>query len=144
MTTSMNTRPKRLWVAALMNTMLGGLALFTLGYIAFSSSVPTVVRPTLYTAVLGGTTATLLVVSSILALLGKPRSPYFMLASALLFYGLIVVQNAVMLYGSHDWLSPMADKKLTASVVRGLIEILINVWALLTVKTRNFFAAAAP
>jgi hypothetical protein len=127
-----------------MNIVLGAFALFTLGYIAFSSNVPVVVRPSAYTALLAVTTATLLVSSSVLALLGKPRSPYFMLASALLFYGILVAQNAVMLYGPHDWLGPEAGTKLTASVVRGCIEILINVWALLTAKTRSFFAVAAP
>jgi hypothetical protein len=143
-TESASKRPKRLWLAALMNIVLGVFALFTLGYIALSSNVPAAVRPSAYTVVLAITTATLMVASSVLALFGKPRSPYFMLVGALLFYGILAAQNAVMLYEPHAWLGPEAGTKLAANVVRSGLEILINVWALLTAKTRTFFAVAAP
>jgi hypothetical protein len=143
-TKSAGKRPKRLWLAASMNIVLGAFALFTLGYIAFSSNVPVTVRPSAYTAVLAITTATIMVASSVLALFGKPRSSYFMLAGALLFYGILAAQNAVILYGPHAWLGPEASTKLAANVVRSGIEILINVWALLTAKTRTFFTVAAP
>jgi hypothetical protein len=144
MTAVPRKRPKRLWVAALMNILLGLLALFTLGYVSISSNVPSVIRPSGLTTTIAIITAGFLIVSSALALLGKSLGRQLMLAAALLFYGILVVQNANMLAQPHEWLGPGANTKLTASVIRGCFEILINVWVLLSAKTRGYFALAVP
>ena len=142
MTEMPRKRPKRLWVAALMNISLGVLALFTLGYVSTSSNVPSVIRPSGFTTAIAISTAGFLIVSSASALLGKSFGRQLMLAAALLFYGILVAQNANMLAQPHEWLGPSANTKLTASVIRGCFEILINVWALLSAKTRGYFALA--
>ena len=63
-----------------------------------------------------------------------------MLAAALAFYGSILVQNAIILGQVQDSLVPA--NKLIANVVRSGLEIAINLWALLSAKTRSYFSGA--
>jgi len=137
-------RPKRLWLAALMNILVGLISLTALVFISTSSRVPEAARLGGGTAALAAFTAGFLIVSSVLALLGKPRGRWLMLAAALAFYGSILVQNAYILGQVQDSLVPA--NKLIANVVRSGLEIAINLWALLSAKTRRYFggALAAP
>jgi hypothetical protein len=134
-------RPMRLWVAALMNILVGVISLAALVFISTSARVPDAVRFGGSTAVLAAITASFLVGSSVLALLGKPRGRQLMLAAALAFYGSILLQNAYMLIQFQGSLVP--TNKLTANVVRSGLEIAINLWALHSAKTRKYFRALA-
>jgi hypothetical protein len=127
-----------------MNILVGLISLTALVFISTSSRVPDAVRLDGGTAALAAFTAGLLIASSVLALLGKPRGRWLMLAAALAFYGSILVQNAYILGQVHDSLVP--NHKLIANVVRSGLEIAINLWALLSAKTSRYFggALAAP
>ncbi len=82
-------------------------------------------------------TASFLIISSALALLGKPRWRHLMLLAALAFYGSILVQNALLLAQSQGSLVPAS--KLTSHVFRSGLEIAINLWALLSLRTKQYF-----
>ncbi|HJR72936.1 MAG TPA: hypothetical protein VJ806_04780 [Luteimonas sp.] len=123
-----------------MNILVGLISLTALVFISTSSRVPDAARFDAGTATLAAFTAGLLVVSSVLALLGKPRGRWLMLAAALAFYGSILVQNAIILGQVQDSLVPA--NKLIANVVRSGLEIAINLWALLSAKTRSYFSGA--
>jgi hypothetical protein len=60
-----------------------------------------------------------------------------MLIAALVFYGSILLQNAYILGQAQDSIVPA--NKLLATVVRSGLEIAINLWALLSSKTRRYF-----
>jgi hypothetical protein len=133
-------RPKRLWVAALINVLVGVTSLVALVFISTSARVPDAARLGGVTAVFAAFASCFLVVSSVLALMGKPLGRQLMLAAALTFYGSIMVQNALILTHAQNSLVPA--NKLFANVVRSGLEIAINLWALLSLKTRRYFGDA--
>jgi hypothetical protein len=61
-----------------------------------------------------------------------------MLVAALLFFGVLVIQNLYFLVSLGE-LPAKATSKLWTNTIRSTIEIVINVWALLSVKTSAFF-----
>ena len=64
-----------------------------------------------------------------------------MLSAALVFYGSVLAQNSYLLIQAQELIVP--TQKIVANVVRSGIEITINLWAVLSVKTRIFFRGAA-
>ncbi|MBP3984601.1 hypothetical protein J5837_09245, partial [Pseudoxanthomonas helianthi] len=136
MTTPQIKRPKRLWVASLMNILVGCLSLAMLIFVTTSSRVATV-QLSAGTAAMAAVTAGFLVVSSVMALLGKPRWRRLMLLGALAFYGSVMVQSALLLAQAQDSLVPAS--KLISHVIRSGLELAINLWALLSLKTRQYF-----
>ena len=146
MVEAISKRPIRLWVAAIMNIVIGLLSLFLLVFLAASPRVPETMRPATATIALAVATASFLVVASSVALLGKNRWNYLMLVAALAFYGLLITQNIVALRGSYAELGQDAGAKLLANVARTGLELVINFWALLSLKTRMYFNSkvAAP
>lgn len=131
-------RPKRLWAAALMNIAIALLSLTMLTLI--------IARPELHER-MGTSSAGLalavflgvaLIASSALALLGKPWARWLMLAAAAVYYGTLVVQN-LQLMSTPDLAEPFRQKLVT-NVGRSLLELAINAWALLSLKTRRYFS----
>ena len=137
-------RPKRLWLAAVMNIAIGLLGLFFVAFVSLSSRVPDEARLGAGSVAMALVTASFLVVSSVLALLGKRRWDRLMLSAALIYYGGVLAQNAYLLIQAQELIVP--TQKIVANVVRSGIEIAINLWAVLSAKTRVFFrgATAAP
>ncbi|MGY3265518.1 hypothetical protein [Lysobacter sp. HA35] len=126
-----------------MNVLVGLVSLATVAFISLSDRVPDEARLGGGTVAFGAISAGFLIASSVLALLGRPRGRQLMLAAAVAFYGSILVQNALLLgHAAVGYTTP----KLAANVVRSVLELCINVWALLSVKTRMYFAGphAAP
>ena len=144
MTVPQNKRPKRLWVAALMNILVACLSLTLLVFITTSSRIPAEIQLSAGTSATAAATASFLVISSVMALLGRPRWLYLMLLAALAFYGSIMVQNAFLLAQPQS--SAVPTSKLTTHMIRSGLEIAINLWALLSLKTRRYFnrGLAAP
>lgn len=136
-------RPVRLWVAAVMNVLIGLLSLAFLAFLATSARVPAALHPVVAALVWAVCTAGFLIVASIVALLGKPYGRYAMLLAAVVFYGVLIAQNVVTLSGPHAALGQTAGAKLTANLVRTSLELAINLWALLSLKTREYFTGAA-
>ena len=64
-------RPNRLWVAAILNMIIGTLAVGLLIFLLTSARVPDEVRPRVTAVAFGGILACLLVAYSVLALVGK-------------------------------------------------------------------------
>lgn len=135
-------RPKRLWVAAVMNIAIGLLGLFFVAFLSLSSRVPDDARLGTGSVFIAIVTASFLVVSSVLALLGRRRWDRLMLCAALFYYGGILVQNAYLLAHAQDLIVP--TQRIVANVVRSGIETAINLWAVLSAKTRIFFRGATP
>lgn len=137
-------RPKRLWVAALMNIAVGLMAMVFVVFFSLSSRVPDEARLGTGSIVFAVITTSLLIVSSVLALFGKRRWDRIMLSAALVYYGSVLAQNASLLVQSEELIIPV--QKVVANVARSGIEIAINLWAILSAKTRFFFrhASASP
>jgi len=144
MTNANLPRPKRLWAAAIMNILVALISVIAVAYLLLSSNpnIPDIVRPGLTTTLVALGTAGLLIVASVLALLRIQFSRWLMLAGALIFFGILGFQSAVLLISSTVPLVTDAVPKLWANVIRNALEISINVWALLSAKTTAFFSDA--
>jgi drug/metabolite transporter (DMT)-like permease len=136
-------RPKRLWVAAIINILVALLSLALLAFLFTSARVPEALLPGATASAVAACTAGFLIVASVLALLGKPYGRYLMLAAAIVFYGILIVQNVGAIAGAQAGLGQSAAAKLAANTVRASLELLINLWALLSLKTRQYFGGAA-
>lgn len=138
MTEHLRKRPKRLWGAALMNIILGTLSLAALTFLTLSTQVPEDVRPGAADTALAALSTGMLIAWSVLALMGKAWARYLMLVAALLFYGGIMIQNIQLYSYAED--ANLATTPLIVNTVRSLIEIAVNLWALLSAETRQYFA----
>lgn len=137
MTDPLRQRPKRLWVAALMNIVLGMLSLAALAFLSLSTQVPDDFRIGAGETAVSALSTGMLIVWSVLTLMGIPWARYLMLAAALLFYGGIAIQNIQLYHQVDD--AHLATLPFVAHIVRSAIEIAINLWALLSAKTRRYF-----
>ncbi|RYG96481.1 MAG: hypothetical protein EON58_11990 [Alphaproteobacteria bacterium] len=134
---SRSKRPKRLWIAAIMNVILGLLSISFLVFLATTARVPEELRITGGMTAFAAATAGFMVISSVMALLGKPSWRQLMLSAALIYYGSILAQNFNFLVSGSETLVPA--QKLASNAVRSGLEIAINLWALLSTKTRDYF-----
>lgn len=132
-------RPGRLWVATILNILTGLLAVGFLIFLFASERVPDGAKPGASDAALGGLLACLLLLFSVLALVGRSQARRAVLLVATLYFGSIIVQNAMPLLGMSDSLVP--TRKLTANVVRNAISLSLNWWALTSSITVAFFAS---
>lgn len=131
-------RPRRLWVAAVLNILVGSLAVIFIVFLATSARVPEGARPGLFTLVAGGCLGGLLVFYSVLALRGRPSARRNLLIVATVYFGAIIVQNAAPLLGLSDSIVP--SQKLIANVVRHSLTLGITWWGLTSSVTMRFFA----
>jgi len=104
-----------------------------------SARIPQALRPGVATSTVTVCTASFLIVASVLALLGKPYGRYLMLAAVILFYGIVIAQNVFVIAGAQAGLGQSAAAKPATNVVGALIELLFSAWALLSLKTRQYF-----
>ncbi|WP_313915095.1 hypothetical protein [Tahibacter sp.] len=124
-----------------MNIILGTLSLAAVAFLSLSPQIPDAFRTGVGNTVVFALSTGLLIAWSVLALMGKPWARYLMLAAALLFYGGILIQNIQIYRSAAD--AHLATAPLIAQVAAGVIEIVINLWALLSAKTRRYFEHAA-
>lgn len=133
-------RPVRLWIVGVINvltclTSIGGLVGLTV-----AKTVPAALRPGALTWILSGALLAILLVSTLLTLSRRPPAQYVMLAAAVVFFGLMMVQ--IILVGvsfvPHD--DTLAHIKLFASMFRSATMLALNVWATLSQPTRDFMA----
>jgi hypothetical protein len=132
-------RPGRLWVAAILNIFIGLLAVGFLIFLFTSERVPDGAKPGTTGTVLGGFLACLLVFYSVLALVGRIEARRAVLLVATVYFGSVILQNALPLLGVVDSIVP--TRTLTANVVRNAISLSLNWWALTSSITLAFFAA---
>jgi len=132
-------RPKRLWVAAILDALIAILAMTLVAFLLTSSRVPAAVVPSAIGAISALIPAAFLLLYAALAVKGVPSARRGLLLIASVYFGSIVVQNAVLLWGPAETLIP--SRKLLANVVRHSISLGINWWALSSLKTRLFFEA---
>jgi hypothetical protein len=146
MTITKLPRPKRLWVAAIMNILVAATSVLLLAFLLLSSNpnIPESLRPGLSAALFALGTAGFLIVSSVLALFRVKFYRWLMLAAALIFFGILGFQSLDLLLSSGASLSAGVVQKLWANVIRNALEISINVWALLSAKSAAFFLGSRP
>jgi hypothetical protein len=141
MTATMNPRPTRLWVAAIMNILVAAISIASVAYLLLSTNpnIPASVRPGLFSTLVALGTAGSLVIASVLALMRVRIARWLMLAAALLFFGILGYQSlAMLMWGDPTFAAEMAPR-LWANVIRNAIEISINIWALVSAATADFF-----
>ena len=139
-------RPKRLWVAAIMNILVAAISVAAVAFLLLSSNpnIPESVKPGPSAALFALGTSGFLIVSSVLALLRVKFSRWLMLAAALIFFGILGFQSLALLVSSGASLPAGATPKLWANVIRNALEIAINAWALLSAKASTFFMGNRP
>lgn len=129
------SRPKRLMVVVLVNVTAGVLTLTALGYL-LARSLPflgALMFSFAPTVLICG----VLIVSSIFAFRGHARSRWIALATAILFFGIQLIQSLWFYY--HPALPPEGMPSLAPSVERNSLGIVLNLWAFLSDKTDAFF-----
>ena len=134
------TRPKRLRVVVLVNVAVGSLSLAVDGFL-LAKVLPVAGASLLLAFVPGILVRGALITSSIFAFLGHGRSRWVALGTALLFFGVNLIQSLRSYYQPSPALPPdMAS--LASSVVNNSLVIVLNLWAFLSEKTEDFFDAA--
>jgi len=84
-----------------------------------------------------------LITSSISAFFGHGRSRWVALGTAILFFGVNLIQSLWFYYQPRPGLT-LDTAWLASSVVNNSPAIVLNLWAFLSEKTEDFFDAAGP
>jgi|SRR5215469_4269256 len=142
MTIAGHSRPTRLWVAAIMNILVAAISVAAVAFLLLSSNpnIPESLRPGFLATVIALGTAGLLIAASVLALLRVRIARWLMLASALIFFGILGYQSLAVLMAPELQAATEFTTKLWANVIRNALEIAINAWALLSTKTTDYFS----
>lgn len=139
MTITIAPRPKRIWIAAVMNILSGALGIFVAVYLALNSKATSdAIGFGPFTAFFGFIAASFLIAASILALLRRKNSRWLMLAAACSYFGIIAAQNILVILFDPS-IPGAATQKLWTSAGRSTLEVAINVWALCSAKSIAFF-----
>ena len=136
------SRPKRLWVAALMNILVATTSVFAVAFLLLTSNpnIQEAIKLGLQATLLTLGTSVLLIVASILALLRIQSARWLMLGAALIFFGLLGYQSIALISSQGASLPHELVLKLWANIVRNSLEIIINAWALLSTTTAIYFS----
>jgi len=141
--TRVEKRPIRLIVITLINIVVGLVSIVAVVLLLTSPSVPAEVIPSYASAVFSVLVATTMIVSSLLALIGLPSARWPALVTALIFFGLLLLQTLFAAIDPQSVVGEMPTdrvlRKLWTGVVRNAIEIGLTLWAFLSAKTRAFF-----
>ena len=132
-------RPLRLWFVALINILVGLLSVIAAVFLSVSDRVPAALQLSTGDAILSSLAGVFLVASSAAALYGNPRAGRWMLIAAVAFFGPIIAQNVLLLWSENSRAIP--TQKLVANVFRNSLELWLNVWALRSLVTQQFFAS---
>jgi len=137
------TRPKRLWVVVLVNVAVGSLSLSIDGFL-LAKLPPVAGKAGLLLAYVPGVLLRgALITSSISAFFGHGRSRWVALGTAILFFGVNLIQSLWFYYQPRPGLT-LDTAWLASSVVNNSLAIVLNLWAFLSEKTEDFFDAAGP
>jgi|UPI0005BCD797 hypothetical protein len=135
-------RPTRLWVVGVLDIMTGIVAIAGVFLLAYASTVPDSLRPGWETWLVACGSGLFLVIGPVLTLARVPRAQYAMLAAALIFFGMLIWQNAALLFGPGPFDTPSVQIRLAATVFRGCMMIALNLWVTLGQPTRDFMLGA--
>lgn len=133
-------RPWRLTFILVTNILIGILTVIAIFFISFLFELSG--NPTINTllAGAGGAMSLFLVVASIMVFLLKPNGPKYLLASVVVFYGVIALQNLFGLFGSGLDQQSIIDAITT--IIRSVLTIALNFWAILSEPSRQYLIAA--
>ncbi len=132
-------RPKRLWVAVGINSIIALVAVGFLAYISLGARVPDEVRPSMAFLMRSSGLAILLLVASVATLLAPGRWRYTILIAASIYFGAIIYQNMALIISSYSLFETKLKIKLIANIVQNSAYLAINYWSILSKKTKLYF-----
>jgi hypothetical protein len=132
--------PGRLLCAVLLNIVVNVMGQIALGYLLVTGIRPGFVGAIhTYNIGIAICVSIFLYISCAMALLGKPRGRQMLLAAALITYGINFLQTAHVLYINYENFNHQQHAQFYFSISTIMVELLINIWALDSAKTRQFF-----
>jgi len=132
-------RPKRIWVAVGINSIIALLALGFLAYMSLGTRVPDEVRPNIAFLMRSSGLAILLLAASATTLVASGKWRYTILIAASIYFGAVIYQNMALIISSYSSFETKFKIKLIANVVHNSAYLAINFWAILSKKTKLYF-----
>ena len=133
-------RPRRLWVMAGVNVLITSFNIVAVLFLFFSPNVPAAFAKGPISVVSTSALSLVLMISSVYCAIGSRIARNVTIAAAVLFYGVILANHIAVLVDSGSEFPAPALLKLRAGVLRTLIELSITLWAVLSLKSRVYFA----
>ncbi|MCF6193884.1 MAG: hypothetical protein L3J46_06085 [Kangiellaceae bacterium] len=134
----MKTRPKRIWAISLMLIIIPSMSLFLSSYLLITGKMPEELEITIYNLLNMYMIPLGLIISSVMLFLGMPNSQRYVLSLSIAYFGMLIYQNAYLLTLAE--LPSEATTKVTANIVRSIIEILLVAWVAFSAKTKTFLS----
>ena len=134
-------KPRRVNVAALLNILVGVVGLAAILMFAQNPDVAAKLKLDSWRLWISTGLNAALILSSIWAIMGRRNSHFVMLGAAALYYGALIYQNASLLKYGSELFSQGGEGRLWGNIVRSSLELALTAWAVLSAKTRAYFAA---
>jgi hypothetical protein len=132
--------PGRLWLVVIMDIVLNFLGMLVL----LTGSVPAILGAVhTYNIVIGACVSTFLYISCVIALLGRHYGRQLMFVAVLVTYAINLFQSIRILYINFDVFDDHQHAMFYFAISKLVFELLLNIWALDSLKTRQFFAMKA-
>lgn len=133
-------RPWRLTLILLANIVIGILTTIALFFLSFLVELDGNPLVNTVFAGAGGALSLFLVVASVMVFLLKPNGPKYLLASVVVFYGVLALQSVFSLFSGD--LEQQAIFEVITGIFRNIITIALNFWAVLSEPSRQYLIAA--
>lgn len=136
--------PMRLWFAVLLNILVNVMGQIAFWYLFVTKGWPNFVGAVhAYNIVVMVCVSIFLYTSCAMALLGRPHGRQLMLVAVLITYGINFFQTAHILYLNYSQFSIQEHAQVYFSISTIVLELWINICALDSAKTRQFFSMRA-
>lgn len=133
-------RPWRLTLILIANILIGTLTTLALFFLTFMVELDGNSLVNTVFAGAGGAVSLFLVVASIMVFMLKPNGPKYLLASVVVFYGVLALQSIFSLVAGG--LEQQAVFETITGIFRNIITIALNFWAVLSEPSRQYLIAA--
>jgi hypothetical protein len=133
-------RPRRLTFILIANILIGTLTTLALFFLTFMVELDGNSLVNTVFAGAGGAVSLFLVVASIMVFMLKPNGPKYLLASVVVFYGVLALQSIFSLFSGG--LEQQAIFEVITGIFRNIITIALNFWAVLSEPSRQYLIAA--
>jgi small basic protein len=124
-----------------MNITLGLLGVTILALLARHPDVATKLQLSSFSVWSSAVLIIILMAASTFALFGRRNGHLVMLAAAIVYFGLVIYQNAALLNQADAIFNQDGKTKLWSNIIRTGIELALNLWVALSKKTRIYFSS---
>ena len=133
-------KPRRVNIAALVNILVGIVSFCSIILLVKNPDIDSQIQIDSSRVWIGSVFPGALILSSAWAFFSRRKGHFIMLAVAVIYYGAHIYQSVWVLTYANALFDSRGESMLWAGTIRTSLELSLTAWAVLSSKTRSYFA----